>query len=125
MPKHFFLIDDDQDDIDFFKEAVLQIDPEINCAFATDGEQGLEKLKSGGPPPDYIFLDLNMPRLNGKEFLKLAKNDPAISDIPIIIYSTSGIDADKQETLALGASGFIVKPTSFGALVKEIEAVIA
>lgn len=121
MTKKILIIDDDIDDIDFFIEAIETLDSSIECYKATNGEEGLQRLQSDLPHPDYIFLDLNMPRLNGKEFLTLVKKDPAFSDIPVIMYSTSGIESDIRESIALGACGFIVKPTRLSDLRDKIQ----
>ena len=119
------IIDDDPDDIEFFVEAVRSIDASIECKQATNGEEGLASLRNGEVDPQYIFLDLNMPRLNGKEFLSEIKKDEKLSDIPVIMYSTSGIESDIRESLRLGARDFIVKPTRLSELTARIEEVMS
>ena len=68
--KTFFIVDDDVDDQELFMEAVNEVDKTITCISASNCEEALDSLKSGKVVlPDIIFLDLNMPRLNGKQFL--------------------------------------------------------
>ena len=105
------IIDDDADDVELFRDAVKEIDNKIVCMGATNGEEGFLMLKSGGLRPDYIFLDLNMPRLNGIQCLELIKNEPFLRAIPVIIYTTSKLAADIDKTREMGASYFISKPS--------------
>lgn len=125
MSKSIFLIDDDEDDVEFFRQALQKVDPAISYSHAFDAEEGLELLLEKSRKPDFIFLDLNMPRLNGKEFLKMVKSDQNLYQIPVIIFTTSGIDSDRQETIRMGAHAYIVKPTSLKELVKEVTAAIS
>jgi len=125
MSKRILIIDDDPDDIEFFIEALRSIDGTFECAQAANGEEGLSNLRTSAFPPEYIFLDLNMPRLNGKEFLSEIKKDGRLSAIPVIMYSTSGIESDIRESLQLGARDFIVKPTRLKDLSDRIEAVMS
>ena len=125
MSKRILIIDDDPDDIEFFIEALRSIDGSFECEQATNGEEGLLNLRTSAASPEYIFLDLNMPRLNGKEFLSEIKKDGRLSAIPVIMYSTSGIESDIRESLRLGAKDFIVKPTRLKDLSDRIEAVMS
>jgi CheY-like chemotaxis protein len=109
--KNCLMIDDDVDDQELFEIALSSLDPQIICKMANNGLEGLNHLKSN-PLPDIIFLDLNMPKMNGKECLKAIKADPAFQNIPVIILSTSINPTDRSETLALGATQFITKPSS-------------
>jgi len=121
-----FLIDDDADDQHVFAEALSEVDDSVDLVTATNGLEALERLRDSSQPlPDLIFLDLNMPKMNGKQFLKEVKNVPRLSEIPVVIYSTSSARMDKEETLALGASEFVVKPDSYGELCNAIRSVIA
>ena len=121
-----FLIDDDADDQHVFAEALSEVDESVDLVTATNGLEALERLRDASLPlPDLIFLDLNMPKMNGKQFLKEVKNAPGLSEIPVVIYSTSSARMDREETLALGATEFIVKPDSYGELCNAIRSVIA
>ncbi len=116
------IVDDDDDDREMFCEAVGKVSTTTKCFHALNGLEALEMLRSGdGELPDMIFLDLNMPRLNGKQCLVQLKQLDHVNNIPVIIYSTSNLKEDRDETLKLGASGFISKPTSFEQLCLEIQ----
>jgi CheY-like chemotaxis protein len=117
------IIDDDADDRDMLIEAVKEISPEIVMTEAENGFAGLEKLKTGLKKPDIIFLDLNMPKMNGKQFLKNIKSCENLSLIPVVIYTTSKQIEDKEETEKLGAAYFLSKPVSFDKLKEEIKKV--
>jgi CheY-like chemotaxis protein len=119
--KTFFIVDDDPDDVDLFIEAVNEVDNSIICVSASDGYEALNKLRSGlMATPDMIFLDLNMPRINGKQCLVEIKKMESLSDIPVVIFSTSSFQNDIDETLRLGASCFLTKPSSFRDLCKVL-----
>lgn len=106
------LVDDDADDRKYFKEAVREIDTTIECATAKDGQQALELLRNEAYSlPDYIFLDLRMPRYNGKQCLLQLKADARLKDIPVIIYTTSKEVVESIELQSLGAVHFISKPS--------------
>lgn len=112
--KKLLIIDDDPEDCDFFCEAVAEIDGSYKCCKAHCAEDGLSQLRSNAAElPDYIFLDLNMPGMNGKECLEVIKKDRILSSIPVIIYSTSSSKTDRDETLSQGASYFLTKPSEF------------
>lgn len=119
------IVDDDDDDIELFCEAVKEVDHNIGCICATNGEEALNKLnKEGAPLPDFIFLDLNMPRLNGKQCLRKLKNSLKLRDIPVIIYSTSKLKEDVEETKQLGAASFLTKPDKINDLRHAIASVL-
>ena len=122
----FFLVDDDRDDQDFFKDVLQEIDPLIECITAINGIEAVAILqKRRANLPDCIFLDLNMPLMGGRDFLKHIRKNEAYQNVPVIIYSTSSDERDKEETKALGASYFLSKPTSILELKQQIEFVMA
>ena len=118
------LVDDDQDDQDLFREAASIVVPDIQCLVARDGEQGLAQLNSLALLPDYIFLDVNMPKMDGKEFLKRVKANPVFMEIPVIIYSTSNHKSELGEYFKMGASNFITKPSEFNLLLTYLKSVL-
>lgn len=79
--------DDDLDDREFFAEILFKIDPEIKLVVATDGIQTLGLLKD--ETPDFIFLDINMPKLNGHETLIQIRRNPKLDNTKVVMYSTS------------------------------------
>ena len=74
------------------------------------GRNGVEALR---PLPEVILLDLNMPRMNGHEFLAELRSNLELHHIPVFITTTSGMDVDRQQTEKLGVSGYILKPLDF------------
>ncbi len=73
----------------------------------------LEHSYSSGGLPSMVILDLNMPRMNGTQTLRLLKSDQRFKDIPVVIYSTSLNNIEKDECLALGAHSYVIKPVSY------------
>lgn len=117
----FLIIDDDQEDCEFFCEAVAELDVYAECHVAKNFEEALSALrKESAVLPNYIFLDLNMPRMNGRECLMELKKDQKLKEIPVIIYSTSSSQKDKEETREMGAVHFLTKPSEFNTLRREI-----
>jgi CheY-like chemotaxis protein len=105
-------IDDDDDDIDFFIAAIEYLSDEASCFSFTNASKALQKLVSGELIADVIFLDLNMPVINGQEFLAALKATAGLRDIPVIILSTSSDSLTARRLRAEGASGFLTKPSS-------------
>ena len=119
--KVLFLVDDDPDDKDIFQEALKLIDKSIVCYTANDGRDALNKLKESLLLPDILFLDLNMPVMNGKDCLKQLKSDKDLRHIPVIIYSTSSAEKERTNCLELGARSYISKPPQFNTLVDTLQ----
>jgi CheY-like chemotaxis protein len=119
--KILFIVDDDEDDQLFLHEAVNDLKVPIDFFFANNGEAALKQLREKAIPiPDFIFLDLNMPKLNGKECLMEIKKLPTYSQVPVIIYSTSSHQKDIQEIMQLGADYFLTKPTRISELCNKL-----
>jgi len=113
--KRIFIADDDEDDLSFFEEAVKETCPQVDVTTAEDGQVLLKKLQAS-PLPDIILLDLNMPFINGKECLKVLRQDPSYNKVPILIYSTSNSKTDIDYCMENGANYYIVKPSSYHAV---------
>lgn len=114
------LIDDDRDDQEIFKLALQDVNENVLFRAADDGVEGLALLQSEEQfRPNFIFLDLNMPRMTGKDCLAAIRQHPTLSGIPVVIYSTSSDPKDIQDTQALGATDYVVKQYSITSL-KEI-----
>ena len=118
------LVDDDEDDKDIFSLALTEANPAIECVMANDGLEALSMLKNEDFVPDYIFLDLNMPLMTGKECLVEIRKQPRLTKVPVIIFSTSASEKDMQDTKALGASSFINKPPLIATLAEKLTEVI-
>lgn len=123
--KTFLLVDDDADDQEIFIAAVNEIDSSIKCISIDNCEEALDKLKREHTDlPDLIFLDLNMPRLNGRQCLSEIRKLSRLKHVPVIIYSTSSLKKDMEETANLGADFFITKPNRFNELCETLNNVL-
>jgi CheY-like chemotaxis protein len=116
-------IDDDRDDTDFFCEAVKEVSSETECLVANDGLSALKILRSD-PQPDAIFLDINMPRMSGREVLVQIKKNYKWSQIPIIIYSTSILPRDVADYQRLGAHEVVTKHSKFKDLCHALQVIL-
>lgn len=124
MNKRFLVIDDDSDDRELFSEALASVDPEIVCDQATDGAEALKRLAMREiDKPDIVFVDINMPVMNGWQFLTQLKSEDNFKNIPVIVYTTSSNLKDKLIADDLGALCFITKPHAFGRLKKMLNIV--
>lgn len=112
-------VDDDPEDIEIFCEAVSAIDPTIICLVAHSAEEALDILNSDIELPAYIFLDINMPKIDGNACLREIKKDERLKKVPVVMYSTHNSKTDMQVYKDLDA-GFLVKQNSFAALVQEL-----
>jgi CheY-like chemotaxis protein len=111
--QRILLIDDDADDQLIFKEAIGEITEQVDCVFANNGFEGLSSLIRLDPAPSLIFLDLNMPIMNGFECLEQIRKNDQWRKIPVIIFSTSNNPADKGRSEKLGAEAFLTKTADF------------
>lgn len=105
--------DDDADDRELMTEALNKVDPTVSCKVAKDGQQALDTLAQDSDLPDYIFLDINMPVMDGMKCLVELKKDKRYKNIPVIIYSTTREAHEINQLYRLGASSFIQKPNNF------------
>jgi CheY-like chemotaxis protein len=112
------LVDDDLDDQEIFLMTLEKINKNIKCLTANDGVEALSLLTQNSFVPDYIFLDVNMPKMNGIECLRSIKNIERLNDCKIFMYSTTSETSVLEKSKKLGATDFIVKPAS-PALLKE------
>ena len=120
-PLKVFIIDDDEDDRELFCEVVSDISDSIKCVPAINGQEALHALQNSNLLPDFIFLDLNLPRMSGTQCLAELKKMERVSSIPVIIYSTSKSEEDREKTKELGSIYFLTKPSSMVELRKELE----
>ena len=123
---HILLADDDEDDRQFFMDAVRTIAPASKLTTVYDGEELISKLKKNKSElPDYIFLDLNMPYKNGLECLKEIKSMDFLRNIPVLIYSTSTSKEQIETTYMNGANLYIQKPASFEGIVRVLKTIFS
>jgi CheY-like chemotaxis protein len=125
------IADDDEDDRLLMKRLLKQSRLYNDQRFVEDGEELLDYLYQRGPystagaapRPDLILLDLNMPKISGREALAEIKADPNLRTIPIVALTTSKIEKEIYRSYDLGANSFITKPVNFEAMVEIMRAV--
>jgi CheY-like chemotaxis protein len=118
-------VDDDPDDVKIFGEAAKEVDPAINVLSFSSGMKALEILGQQKTLPDYIFLDVNMPRMNGMQFLETVKKDKKLSGIPVVMYSTTKSIEHEKHAKQLGAMHFFTKPIFFDDICNVIRCVLS
>ena len=119
------IVDDDEDDRQLFIESAKEVDETIICVTANDGQEALELLKNKkNTLPDYIFLDLRMPRFSGRKTIEEIKRDADLQHIPVIIYTTSREMEDSDDLKKMGAAHFVSKPVNPDEIYYLISAVI-
>lgn len=117
------LVDDDIDDQLYFQDALKEVFPDAIFRVASNGNEGLQEIATY-PLPDLIFMDLNMPVMNGYECLSILKMEPRSQDIPVVIFTTSKNKTDIEKSKELGASFFLSKPTEFKTLCNKLTQII-
>lgn len=115
------LIEDDTIEVMKLNRAIKKLQVAHSLIEASNGEQALTILKEGAIIPDIIFLDLNMPRINGIDFLKILKEDEVLRYLPVIILTTSSNRKDVLECYKQGVAGYILKPLKYDDYVLKIE----
>lgn len=122
--KPILLVEDDDVDTLTVKRALKDLKVTNQLVHANNGEEALEFLRSeSNEKPCVILLDLHMPKMDGIEFLKIAKADDTLKKIPIVVLTTSKDEQDKVETFNLGVAGYMNKPTNYKKFVETIRAI--
>ena len=115
------LIEDDMIEVMKFNRTVAKLDLTHKIVESNNGQEALEFLLKKVRLPDIILLDLNMPKLNGIEFLSILKNDETLKYIPTIVLTTSNNRRDILECYKIGIAGYIIKPLKFNDYVELIK----
>lgn len=126
ISRHPLLIiaEDDMDDRILMEDALLENNIAIeNILFVGDGQELIDTLKILKPQPTIILMDLNMPRLDGRQALQSIKSSQQYKHIPVLILSTSNSQADIELTYLQGANSYFTKPMSFSGLTDIIQAI--
>lgn len=118
---NIFLADDDDDDRDFFQDALMEINGDYNLITVNSGDKVIEYFRGKNPLPDFIFLDINMPVRNGLECLKCLKEMQLPGNVHVIMLSTSITEQDINASYKYGASVYIQKPGNFSELVQCLD----
>jgi len=120
-----FYTDDDQDDIEFFREIINSFGNGYSLVTQNNGDQLLHSLNNPPPHPHLLFLDINMPGLNGLEVLKKIRESRNPENLPIVMFSTSGDVNTINKSRELGANYYVQKSNVFDQLKKSIEHTLA
>jgi len=122
--KPVLLVEDDRIDVMTVRRAFRDLKLTNSLAHAANGEEALAYLRhEENARPCVILLDLNMPRMNGVEFLRVVKLDPVLKKIPIVVLTTSRDDQDIIESYKLSAAGYIIKPVDYKKFVEALRTV--
>jgi len=123
-PFSILLVEDDVVDVMSVKRALLELNSNHTLAVAGNGEEALLYLrKEQNPLPGIILLDINMPRMNGLDFLKILKADERLRRIPVVVLTTSKEEKDRLESFNLSAAGYMVKPVEYAGFVEVVRTI--
>jgi len=118
------LIEDDRIEVMKLKRVLSKNQLNHQLSEAKNGEDALQVLRDKSKLPDIILLDLNMPKINGIEFLKILKNDPVLKYIPTVILTTSNNHNDVKQCYEIGIAGYILKPLKYEDYVEKINGLL-
>ena len=127
-PVRILLVDDNRADVRLTQEALREGRLTAELHVARDGEEALRFLRreeafAGRPRPDLILLDLNMPRMDGREVLTELKDDPELRRIPVVVLTTSTARADIESSYDLHANCYVAKPLDFDQFARAVRAI--
>ncbi|MEA2698282.1 MAG: hypothetical protein QOI66_2553 [Myxococcales bacterium] len=117
QPLNILLVEDDEIDVENVKRAFRKNNIANPLWIAENGIEALQMLRSGTVPAPrrLILLDLNLPRMNGLEFLHALRNDPALASLPVVVLTTSNDERDKVDAFNMNVAGYLLKPMTFTA----------
>ncbi len=118
------VVEDSPADQVLIQEALESTGLPMRVAMAGDGQEALEYLRREPSPPDVILLDLNMPRMGGKELAARLKSDPARKTIPVVAFTTSDLAADVGSCYDLGFNSYVQKPTDYDEFQDTLRALV-
>lgn len=122
--KPILLVEDDRVDVMTVKRALKDLEVSGELVATGDGEEALSYLRDeANKKPRVILLDLNMPRMNGTEFLKVIKADETLKRIPVIVLTTSNSEQDIAKSFELGAAGYMVKSVDYRKFMEIIKTI--
>lgn len=122
--RNILLIDDDPEDAELFLEAVDSLRKGNKVRWESNTERALEDMQEYNNLPDLIFMDYNMPRINGFEMLERLKNDRKLQDIPVILISGPSQEYMQENFNSDKIMKYISKPSSFGELTAVLDAIL-
>ncbi len=118
------IVDDSPADIELTAIALEATGQEISVSSALDGQSALAMLRNGSGLPALVLLDLKMPGMGGIEVLREMRADDRLSDLPIVVVTSSPLEADRAEAIAVGANDYIQKPLSLDRFSKDLESIL-
>jgi chemotaxis family two-component system response regulator Rcp1 len=128
QPIHVLIVEDNPGDVDLLREGLAESRVHNTISVAGDGEEAISYL--GQEPgyedalrPDLIFLDLNLPRKNGREVLDVIKNDESLCHIPVVVLTSSGATTDVSSAYALRANAYVTKPLGLEQFMETVRAI--
>lgn len=122
--KPILLVENDRVDAMMVTRALLELRVTNRLDLAVNGEEALNFLRNPeNEKPCIIILDLNMPRMNGIEFLKIAKQDKILKMIPVVVLTSSKEEQDKVDSFNLGVAGYMLKPVDYHQFVEIIQTI--
>jgi CheY-like chemotaxis protein len=112
---NILLVDDDEVDVMTVKRAFQKANITNRLFVASNGVEALEMLRGGSIPNirRLVLLDLNMPKMNGLEFLREVRSDPALASLTVVVLTTSNEDRDRVDAFQLNVAGYLLKPVTF------------
>jgi len=124
-PIHILLAEDDDNDVRITRRAIKKGQLDATISVVRDGQEALDMLFRRPPyedaaRPDLVFLDINLPKINGVEVLRTVKRDPVLQSVPVLMLTTSARQEDVSTAYALGANTYICKPIRFARFVDVI-----
>jgi chemotaxis family two-component system response regulator Rcp1 len=127
-PIEILLVEDSPSDVDLTREALADTKVHNNLSVVGDGAEALAFLRREGqhadaPHPDLILLDLNLPKMGGREVLAEIKNDPDLRRIPVVILTTSAAEQDIIESYNLHANCYVKKPVDLDAFLHVVRSI--
>ncbi|NAS32206.1 response regulator [Flavobacteriaceae bacterium R38] len=124
MGLRILFVEDDAIEAMKFRRVVSRFDLKFSITEAKDGEEALKILEVKDNLPDIVLLDLNMPKINGIEFLKILKKDEVLKYIPTIILTTSNNRRDILECYKIGIAGYVLKPLKYEEYMYKLKSVL-
>lgn len=123
-PLKILFIEDDTIEVMKFNRVIANLGLTHQIIESNNGESALALLESKENLPNIILLDLNMPKLNGIEFLTILKNDPLLKYIPVVILTTSSNFKDVKECYKIGIAGYILKPLKYEDYTSKVQKIL-
>jgi CheY-like chemotaxis protein len=128
-PVEILLVEDNEGDVGLIEEVFEEAKIRNNLHIAEDGEEAIlflhgEGKFSGSPRPDIIFLDLNLPKKDGREVLREIKEDNNLKKIPVVVLTTSGAEKDILRSYALHSNAYVTKPLDFDQFIEVIKSIV-